>query len=88
MGYASTTGVIIYWKPDQPFVVHRAHHIWFDEYSYCFSIEENHTPGYLLLKQYPEIILHHSELLNLIPFELDIISTPFCGTIILTYEVE
>ena len=32
MGYAATTGVIIYWKPDQPFVIHRAHHVWFDEY--------------------------------------------------------
>ena len=30
IGYADTTGVIIYWKPDQPFVIHRAYHVWFD----------------------------------------------------------
>ena len=32
MVYAATTGVIICWKPDKPFVIHRAHHVWFDEY--------------------------------------------------------
>ena len=25
--YTATTGVIIYWKSDQPFVIHRAHHV-------------------------------------------------------------
>ena len=30
MEYAATTGVILYWKPDQPFIIHRAHHVWFD----------------------------------------------------------
>ena len=30
MGYAATTGVIIYWKPDQSIIIHRAHHVWFD----------------------------------------------------------
>ena len=30
MGYAATTGVILYWKPEQPFIIHRAHHVWFD----------------------------------------------------------
>ena len=32
MGYEATTGVILYWKPDQTFIIHRAHHVWFDEY--------------------------------------------------------
>ena len=27
MGYAATTGFILYWKPDQPFIIHRAHHV-------------------------------------------------------------
>ena len=45
MGYTATTGVILYCKPDQPFIIHRAHHIWFDEYNYRLSIEDKHTPG-------------------------------------------
>ena len=28
MRYAATTGVILYWKPDQPFIIHRDHHVW------------------------------------------------------------
>ena len=39
MGYVDTTGFILYWKLDQPFVVHRARHFWFDEYDSCLSIE-------------------------------------------------
>ena len=45
MGYAYTTGVILYWKPDQLFIIHRAHHVWFDEYNSRLSIEDKHTPG-------------------------------------------
>ena len=59
MGYAATTGVILYWNPDQPFVIHRYHHFWFDEYNSCLFIEDNHTPGSLLLQQYPEIYVHN-----------------------------
>ena len=54
MGYAVTTGVIIYWNPDQPFVIHRAHRVWFDECNSHISIEDKHTPGYLLLQQDPK----------------------------------
>ena len=78
MGYAATTGVILYWKPEQHFVIHKGHHVWFDEYKSILSIKDNHTPGSLLLWQYPEINIHNSDLLNLIPCELDIASTPFC----------
>ena len=67
--------------------IHRAHHVWFDEYNSCISIEYKHTPVYLLPLQYPKIHIHNSDLLNLIPFELDLTSTPFCGTIILTCEI-
>ena len=49
MGYAAATGVISYWKLDQPFIIHRAHHVWFDEYNSSLSIEDKHTPGSLLL---------------------------------------
>ena len=49
MGYEDTTGVIIYWKPDQTFVIHRTNNVWFDEYNSCISIEDKHSPGYLLL---------------------------------------
>ena len=66
MGYAATTGVIIYWKLDQNFIIHRAHHVWFDEYNSSLSIEDNNTPGSLLLRKYPEIHINNSDLLNLI----------------------
>ena len=29
MGYAATIGVILYWKPDQPFIIHRSHAYYF-----------------------------------------------------------
>ena len=67
MGYAATTGVIIYWNPDQPFFIHRAHNVWFDEYNYRISIEDKHTPSSLLFYQHPEIHVHNSDLLNFIP---------------------
>ena len=54
MVYAATKGVILYWKPDQPFITHRAHNVWFDEYNSCLFIEDKHTPGSLLLRQDPE----------------------------------
>ena len=87
MGYAATTGVILYWKPDQPFVIHRAHHVLFDEYNYHLSIEENHTPGSLLIQQYTEIWVNNLDLLNIISCKIDLISTPFSGTKILVYEI-
>ena len=86
MGYAATTGVIIYFNHDQPFFIHRAH--WFDEYNSRLSIEDKHTIGYLLLQQYPESIIYSSCVLNLIQCELDITSTPFCDITILPYEIE
>ena len=88
MGYAATTGVILYWKPDQPFIIHRAHNVWFDEYNYCLSIEENHTPGSLLLRQDPEGHINNSDLLNLISCELDLTSTPLRDETIITYDIE
>ena len=77
MGYAATTRVILYWKPDQPFIIHRAHNVWFDEYNARLSIEDKHTPGSLLLRQDHEDCIYNSDLLNLIPCELDVISSPF-----------
>ena len=110
MGYASTTGVILYWKLDQPFIIHishlvstgvilyckpdqniivyRAHHVWFDEYNSCISIEDKHTPGSLVLRQYPEGHIHYSYPLNLIPCKLDLTSTPFIDETIITYYIE
>ena len=67
MGYAATAGFILYWKTYQPFVICIDHHVWFDGYNSLLSIEDNHTPGSLLLRQYPEGHIHYSELLNLIP---------------------
>ena len=76
MGCTATTGIIVYWKPDQPFVIHRYHHIWFEEYNSRLFIEYNHTPDYLLYREYPERLIHNSELLNFNPCEVDITSTP------------
>ena len=59
MGYAATIGFIIYWNPDKPFVIHIAHHVWFDEYNYRLSIQDKHNPGFLLLKKYPESLIHN-----------------------------
>ena len=88
MGCAATTGVILYWKPDQPFIIHIAHHVWLDEYNYRLYIEDNQTPGYLLLRQDTESHIHHYELLNLIPCKLDLTSPPFSDTTIITYDIE
>ena len=85
MGYAATTGFILYWNLDQIFVIHISHHVWFDEYNYRLSIEDKHTPGYLLLRQYPEGHIHESGFLNLIPCEIDLTSTPFSDTTVITY---
>ena len=71
MVYAATIGVIIYWKPDNPFFIHISHHFWFDEYNSCLSIKDNHTPGYLLVQQDTESLISTSDLLNLIPCEID-----------------
>ena len=67
---------------------YRSHHVWFDEYNYCLSIEDKNAPCYLLLRKYPEIHIHKSDLLNLIPCEIDLTSTPFSNTTIITYEIE
>ena len=88
MVYAATTGFILYWKPDQTFIIHRAHHVWFDEYNYRLYIEDKHTPGSLLLQQYPEVHIHNSDLINLIPCELDLESNPFRDETIITYDIE
>ena len=88
MGYAATTGVILYWKLDQPFIIHRAHHVWFDEYNDPLSIQYKHTPGSLLLRKDPEGHIHDSDILNLIQFKLDIKSTPFSYETNITYDIE
>ena len=87
MGYAATTGFILYWKPDQLFIIHGTHHVWFDEYNYSLSIEEKHTSCYLLLWQDPEGHIHYSDLLNLNPCELDLTSTLFSDETIITYDI-
>ena len=70
------------------FYIHIEHDHWFDEYNYHISKEDKHTTGSLILQKDPESILHHSDLLNLIPCELDITSTPFIDTSILKYEIK
>ena len=88
MGCAATAWVISYWNTYQTSVTHRSHHFWFYEYNYLLYIEDKHKIGILILQKYPESLIHYSDLLNLIPCELDLTSTPFCYTKILTYEIE
>ena len=88
MGYAATTGAILYCKPGQTCVIRRSHHAWFDEYTSCLSIEYKHTPFSLLLQEYPEIVIHNLDPLNLIPCEIDLTSTPSSDTKTVTYEIE
>ena len=88
MEYEYTTGFILYWKPNQSFVIHRAHHVWFDEYNSRISIEDKHTLVSLLLIQYLESCIYNSNLLNLIPCEIDLKTTSFNDTTIITYEIE
>ena len=88
MGYTATIEVIIYWKTDQPFVIHTAHHVWFDEYNSSRYIEDKNTPVSFLLQHDPEINDHNPDLLNLITCDLDLAYTPFRDTKILTYEIE
>ena len=70
------------------FFIQRNYHYWFDEYNSSLPIGDKNNTGYLLLKQYPENILHNSDLLNFIPYELDLTYPPFCDTTILTYGIE
>ena len=72
MVYAYTTGVILFCNKDQNFVIHIAYHVWFDEYNYCLSTEDKDTLGSLILQQDPEMHDHNSDLLKLIPYEIDI----------------
>ena len=44
MGYAATKGFILYWNPDQLFVIHRYQNVWFDEYNSRLSIEDRCIP--------------------------------------------
>ena len=62
--------------------------MWFDEYNSRLSIEDKHTQGSLLLRQDPEGHIHNSDLLNMIPCELDLTSTPFIDETIITYDIE
>ena len=59
-----------------------------DEYNYHLSIENKHTPGSLLLQKYTESLIHHSDFLTLIPFELDLTYATFSDTNIITYEID
>ena len=49
---------------------------------------DKHTTSYLLLQQDPGIILQNLDLLRFIPCKVDLTSTPFCDTTIITYEIE
>ena len=88
MGYADTSGIVIYWNPDQIIFIHRAHSIYLDEYDYRIFIQDNHTRGYLLLQQDPETHIYNSDILNLNLCELDLTYTTFFYTTIITYEIE
>ena len=64
------------------------HHVWFDEYNSRLSIEYNHNTGSLLLRKYPESLICNLDILKLILCELDLTSTTFSDTTVITYEIE
>ena len=68
--------------------IQKAHNVCFDEYNYSISVEDNYSPGSLPLKKYSESHSHSPYPPNLISCELDLTSTLFCDTKILTYEIE
>ena len=86
--YEATIGVILYWNSDQPFVIHRSHHVWFGKYNYCLSIEDKQTPFSLRIQQDPESHVNNLDLLILVTCEIDLTYIPFCDTTILTYEID
>ena len=51
MGYVATTGVILYCNPYHNVYIHRALHVWFDEYNSPIPPEDKYNPNYLLIKQ-------------------------------------
>ena len=88
MGYAANTVVFLYWKPDQPYYIHRFYHAWFDKYNYRLSTEENHTPGSLLIQQDTESLIHDSDLLNLITCEIYLTSNKCFDATMTTYDID
>ena len=62
--------------------------IFLNEYNSCLFIEYKHTTGYLLIQRDPADLIYNSDLLDLIPCELDSTSTQFSDTNILTYEID
>ena len=88
MGYAAKNGVIIYWKPDHIYYLHRAHHVFFDEYNSRFSKKDKHTPDSLILQQYKAIFFQIPDQLNFIPREVDIYSTQFGDATMIQYKIE
>ena len=68
-------------------MVRISRHAWYDEYNYRLSIEEEHNPDSLPLKKYAESHIHNLDLLNLILCDLDITSTTFSDTTILTCDI-
>ena len=51
-------------------------------------MEDNHTPGSLLIQHDTESIIHNSYLLNFIPCELDLTSTTFSDTKNIVHEIK
>ena len=70
------------------FVFHRSHYVWFDEYNYRLYIKYKHTTGSIILWKYYEGHIHDSDLLKLIPCEIDIKYTPFIDTTIIIYDID
>ena len=71
MQYKATKDVLLYWKPDQPYYTHRAHHSWFDEYKTHLSSDRNHTPRSQQLQWDPERFPCQSSIqINFVPCEL------------------
>lgn len=69
---------------DQPYYLHGAHNVWFDENKSRLSSEDNYTPVSLKLQRYVEDLYQNNPReINLVKCELDFSDRPFADAIIL-----
>lgn len=91
MSYANTTKVLLYYDPSTN-KVKRAHHAYVDEFDVRISPDEKHTPGALLLSEYPageyNPRLVDPSTVRMVKPTLDLTNSPFDPDKLITVEIE
>ena len=82
MGYVATILVILYYDTDQHVDINRSYCVWFNEYISSLSMENNHTPGYLIFQNILKVFFIIWTCSTLLHAKLILHWT------ILTYEIE